>query len=72
MTTNELSKHFNSLTSYPTTFEVDKDTYSNCCQAVFEYCVETRQYFNPKIVLVALGPNNGLMFKNVELILKNE
>ena len=80
MTIEELRSYFNRVFSiekeWPKTFEVDADTYANCCQAAFIRAEEdnltlifrsgrgdlsTRQIW--------VGPNNGLMFKGVELIL---
>lgn len=80
MTANELRNHFNRTFGlrerlWPTTFEVDAETYGNCCQAVFDAELE-RQF--PSVLQmefrleIALGPNNGLMFKNVELLIKGK
>jgi hypothetical protein len=48
---------------WPRSIEVDADTYANCCQAIFDYVNEN---LNKQ---VSLGvENNGLIFKNIELI----
>ncbi len=77
MTTQELRKYFNDtfgLEDWPKSFEVDKQTYANCCQEIFNWHVEhgnmaidTRGY---QFIRITLGPNNGILFKNVELISK--
>ena len=78
MTADELRKRFNELfglNKWPDKYGVDAETYANCCQAVFthseESATELYQEDNRVITIarIALGPNNGLMFKNVELIL---
>lgn len=60
------------LNKWPKTFEVDHETYANCCQAVFDNLVATTtiKIGDPPYYYIALGLNNGLMFKSVELILK--
>jgi hypothetical protein len=60
---------------WPIWLEVDHETYANCCQYVFHKMKEGRDlYFNwegfENRVSVAIGPNEGLMFKNIELRLK--
>lgn len=82
MTANELRSHFNRVfgieKEWPKTYEVDAVTYAHCCQSLFDYIVEnsddiifvsttTREYG----IRIWLGKNKGLMFKNVELILKS-
>lgn len=76
MKSQELAKLFGDrfgFTDWPKTYEVDADTYANCCQTVFSWALE-RQFPDTSEALfmlkIAVGPNNGLMFKNVELILK--
>ena len=68
MTADELATYFNDtfdLGEWPRTFVVDAETYANCCQKVFDYVNETLG------AQVYLGvENNGLIFKNIELILK--
>ena len=69
MKTEELKSKFNNefgLGEWPKTYEVDHETYAFCCQAVFNWIVEHKYY----PIIIELGPNNGLMFKNVELLLK--
>jgi hypothetical protein len=51
---------------WPRVFEVDAETYANCCQAVFKHVNEETLGG-----IVHLGvENNGLMLWNVELIYK--
>lgn len=82
MTADELIRKFNDEfgvhNPWPSQFEVDPETYSNCCQAVFDWAVRNKYEIdfhyigvnNAKVYGIALGPNNGLMFKNIELIKK--
>ena len=62
-----LNRVFGMENKWPDTFEVDSDTYANCCQYVFN-----KEPSIPYKALVALGANKGLMFKNVELILEEK
>lgn len=59
---------------WPKTFEVSPALYGKCCQAVFNMVYERQlgeNYTDFKIFKVALGKQRaGLMFKNVELIVK--
>ena len=79
MTTQELRKTFNDtfgLTDWPEKYEVDHETYANVCQELFSWKAE-RVFANNieegiKWIEVSLGPNNGVIFKNVELILKSK
>jgi len=78
MTAEELKLHFNrvfGLNEWPKTYEVDAITYANCCQIIFNWKAKNEEVmavtsrFN--IYTISLGnETNGLMFKNVELILK--
>jgi hypothetical protein len=77
MTTNELKAYLYSLSlgEWPVTLEVDHETYANVCQSVLNWAVADRnKYFNweglEDRVSVAIGKHNGIMFKNVELILR--
>lgn len=75
MTAKELNKHFVKtfgFNPWPETFEVDAETYGNVCQAIFDDALE---YQFPVLsdafrLHIAVGRNNGIMFKNVELLLK--
>lgn len=51
--------------NFPSPYEVDHETYANCCQYVFDKLI-----LSPFRMPIALGPNKGLMFKGVELVLK--
>jgi len=80
MKSNELYKHFQDTFGqkvWPETYEVDAETYGYCCQAVFDWAIKNRETLLFKrgmgdlsITQISLGPNNGLFFKNVELILR--
>lgn len=68
MTTRELTTKLNDeygiTKPWPDTYEVDHDTYANVCQDVFTW---VRRMQAPG---VAIGVHDGIMFKNVELLLK--
>lgn len=71
MTASELRDKMNNeygLSPWPKTLEVDAETYRNVEKLVWE---ESEDYLGdePDIRWVAHGPNGGIMFKNVELIL---
>ena len=78
MTANQLKEYFNNtfshglLDNWPETFEVDAETYANCCQAVFDNktSLDKEYYKYGWFGRIAFGHNNGIMFRNVELILK--
>lgn len=84
MTTDELRRKFNSkfgLDEWPNSYEVDAETYANVCQSIFKYKVEygidtfpvtynTVDGIKGHYINLGLGPNNGIMFKDIELILK--
>jgi hypothetical protein len=75
MTFNELRRKFNNefaLGEWPTTYELDAKTYANVCQYIFDNKGETSfiEIGKDKLIEIAIGPNNGIMFKNVELIYK--
>ena len=73
MTAEELIEKFNSsfgMREWPKAFLVDMETYGNCCQFVFNRLNEATDYLGQSFYYLALGPNKGLMFKNVELIIK--
>lgn len=77
MTADELISTLNRIFGterWPKTFEVDSDTYGHCCQRIFDsYTHSNVVTVRPGIGIyygIWLGPNKGLMFKNIELILK--
>lgn len=78
MTAPELRQYFNEtfgINEWPKTFEVDEETYKNVLMYIIEWHLTTNDHsilFNDgKIgICIILGPNNKIMFKNVELILK--
>jgi len=73
VTAQELINHFNNTfgtNQWPPTYEVDHETYANCCQAVFDYSVKSLSSGYRVGYSIAIGKHDGLMFKGVELILK--
>lgn len=76
MTVQELRNLFNDTFSvgvegkWPETYEVDHETYANICQFTFDHHQKIR--LNETMwVDVAVGSNNGIMYKGVELLLKS-
>ncbi len=79
MTTKELREYLNNqfgLNPWPQTFEVDAETYGNVCQDVINWTVNENgvwKSFNSENefhIKIAIGDQNGILFKGVELILK--
>jgi len=73
LTIVELKKLFNESNELPKTYEVDAETYANVCQSIFNNLWEFTEYWSERGIRridLSLGPNKGIMFKNVELILK--
>ncbi len=73
MTADELHRLLNDLYGrtkpWPKYREVDAETYANVCQEIFDNLIKTYPRADNH-VYIALGPlTNGIMFKNVELIL---
>lgn len=76
MTSNELRHKFDNIQGkWPITYEIDHETYANVCQDLFdnierdELITFTSSDLSFQRVKVSLGSHNGIMFKNVELIL---
>ncbi len=77
MTVEELRQKINTFSDdngigvpVPQMMEVDAETYINVCQFIFKTkSVWLGQY---NTVIVHLGMSNGVMFKGVELILKEK
>ena len=74
---DELIQYFNNAygpgKEWPKQFEVSPLLYANVCQATFNYLVEKEAVISHEginLISIAIGPNNGIMFKNVELIMK--
>lgn len=77
----ELREYFNNAygleKEWPKTFEVSAELYGRVCQTVFDWHIRNllcvmipgRGY---NIARVAVGQNGGIMFKNVELLIKKE
>lgn len=69
MTSNELRIQLNNtygLGEWPKSIIVDHETYANVCQDIFDNVVDKK---SGPWISITLGLNNGIMFKNVELIL---
>ena len=64
------------MKEWPKELIVDAETYANCCQAVINHADEKdlggfETWFGfYRGVKIAIGNHNGIIFKNVELILK--
>ncbi len=84
---DELRQYFHNAygmeTEWPKTFEVSAELYGRACQFVFDQQDLTKELYwdvvkdgKPQEWLImkniSLGPNRGIMFKNVELIIKKE
>jgi hypothetical protein len=76
MTVGELSARMNAaygLNPWPAKLEVDADTYANVSRYLFAHSRNTVGIgHGVKLIEVYVGPNDGPMFKNVELILVNQ
>lgn len=81
MTINELRTKFVTdfgLSEWPKAYEVDRETYNNVVMGIIELIIKREEYnlmrFGAKeeykYVTLAFGPHNGIMFKNVELLVK--
>ena len=74
MTSHELHQFFNKTygisKEWPKQYKVDSDTYANVCQAVFTQAVVTDNLLGYDVIQISIGPNKGIMFRNVELINK--
>ena len=76
MTARELRDLFSNkfgFGQWPPTYEVDAETYGNVCQEILNRALEIQfpDVEAPSFHLkIAVGPNNGLLFKGIELILK--
>ena len=72
MTLNDLVNKFNTefkLGQWPSAYRVDHETYANVCQELFNTIPSERLGFLSRVT-ITLGPNKGILLKNVELILK--
>lgn len=55
--------------SLPNPIYVDHITFANICQELFNWLDKIRYKDGNQEVIFILGPNNGIMFKGIELIL---
>lgn len=58
------------MDGWPSTYEVNAETYGYCCQAIFNQSSRIVMITGRAPINIHIGKNCGLMFKNVELILK--
>lgn len=68
MNANELIQYLNDtfgLNQWPNSYQVDEETYARVCQYIFDNLSKTNGR-----VIVFLGKNNGIMIKNVELVMR--
>ena len=79
MKAKDLKRKFNEafgLDQWPKTYPVNHNTYANVCQFIFESKIKNDEHIafqgNVTDVAISLGPNNGILFKGVELILQME
>lgn len=75
MTTDELRRQMNNklgLGMWPKTYNVDAETYGNVCHTIFTSKPFIPGEDNQQVVYITLGPHNGIMFKGVELILREK
>ena len=73
MTTEELRIKFNNefgLGKWPKIYEVDAETYGNVCNDIINHLVYRYELYRD--VTIQIGPNNGIMFKNAELVLSKK
>jgi len=63
------NEHFGLGIAWPEKIEVKAELYADCCQMIFDTRKELDRH-SQDLYYIALGKNRGLMFKNVELILK--
>lgn len=72
----ELISYFNTafgMNAWPKQFIVSPLLYANVCQATFKYLVDKGAVIEHEgidVISIAIGPNGGIMFKNVELIMR--
>lgn len=78
MTTEELRKFFDDnfgLNPRPGMYLVDIETYANVCQSIFEAAFDKYDIQwstdGGRSIEIWLGPNKGIMFKKIELIIGN-
>lgn len=70
---SELSRKFG-FNRWPAVYEVDAATYGYVCQALLDWALEHQfpdltEKFGLKL---EVGPNNGIMFKGVELLIRKD
>lgn len=80
MTAQELKEKFNREFGlhgpWPKTYIVNAETYGNVCNELIKYVRDQTEALGwegfPRTVILVVGDNNGIMFKNVELILRGQ
>jgi hypothetical protein len=71
---DKLDKEFPIGEHWPKTYEVDSETYFNVLQHILRYRIQNDNFvfIGPfKTVELILGPANGIMFKGVELLIRD-
>lgn len=71
MNHDELLNHLHDtygIQNWPSTLEVDAETYGNICDWLFKK-LHILQQDSYGVIHLLLGPNQGIMFKHIELIL---
>jgi len=76
MTSLELYLHMIELAGsvekpFPETMEVDAETFANICQEIFNKKAP-QPATTTRVIQISIGKNNGIFFKGVEIILKQE
>lgn len=81
MTSDELRRVFNDYYDkhglekpIESPYHVDAETYGHVCSEILSTKLETGAalIFGNGIVIVDVGPNRGILFKGVELLIKSE
>jgi hypothetical protein len=75
MTVNELRDKINEQLSNHSGYSqmhVDHKTYANVCQFIFDKIAESDNTGSIERISIAIGLNNGIMFKGFELLLDHE
>lgn len=73
---NYLNMAYGLEAQWPETFEVSPELYGRVCDALLKYLIEKNVYTlvvgKGYRVELAVGRKGGVMFKNVELLIKKE
>lgn len=75
MKANELRTLFNNkfgMGIWPDKYDIDFETYGHVCDLIIKSDINIIEIDGQSYALIAIGPSKGIMFKNVELIVKNQ